>query len=150
MLKERIYSFPHLKRQWHFLSSGVFVEISEVEKQENNSPGEVKLLEYCNHGFGMHLEMIEKEGNIQFLGKDFFVEIPRLGRVKLPAFFTPGNLVLDHEAISDNSFKFRFLMEHPIFGKTFFQEGIFVEQPPDELKSIKPVSFRVEEYIGEN
>eukprot|EP01124_Arcella_intermedia_P030616 TRINITY_DN6737_c0_g1_i1.p1 TRINITY_DN6737_c0_g1~~TRINITY_DN6737_c0_g1_i1.p1 ORF type:complete len:211 (-),score=61.15 TRINITY_DN6737_c0_g1_i1:8-640(-) len=114
MFKKRLYHFPG--KTWEFESRGHFTE----------KTGEMKLLEYCKAGFGMVLEMKEIDGNIEFLGRQYFWDTP-IGFLKMPSLFTPGVLHLSHKHKSETEFYYEMKMIHSIWGLTFYQKGWFKE-----------------------
>ena len=107
---ERTYRFPHRPP----------VTVASTKCHE---PGE-GFLEVTAGGLGMWLELYEAEGLLCFRSRRYFIEC--LGRRRaLPDWLTPGETLVTHGDEPDGRFRFTMTIRHPIFGETFFQDGVF-------------------------
>lgn len=90
-----------------------------------------RLLEIVGGGFGMDLDVFEDGGKLHFRSTSFFWGCGGF-RVPLPLLLTPG---VAHVIHADESrvhgagwFRFTMTFDHPIFGRTFLQDGLFREE----------------------
>jgi hypothetical protein len=85
------------------------------------------LLECVGGGIGMWLSLAESGGALHFRSTGYFW---RRGpwRLAIPSWFTPGVLHVVHADLGGGRFRFRILVRHPLFGETFFQDGIFAAE----------------------
>ena len=86
------------------------------------------LLECVEGGLGMVLTVFEDEGALVFESRGYFLALAGL-RVPIPSFLTPGRCRVAHTAIAPTRFRFTMAMDHPVWGRTFHQTGLF-EDPP--------------------
>lgn len=45
--------------------------------------------------------------------------------IPIPSFLTPGTLFAEHRDMEDGTFRYIMKFDHPIWGQTFYQDGIF-------------------------
>jgi len=84
------------------------------------------LVEMVGFGFGMELDVYEKNGSIVFESSRFFWQIGKL-RITIPDLLSPGKTVVSQQALNSQKFQFKLDVTHPILGKVFKQVGIFEE-----------------------
>ena len=82
------------------------------------------LLECVDGGLGMQLRIYAEAGALHFECRRYFLRVGRF-RLRLPCIFTPGRAHVMHRDEGKGAFTFRITFRHPLFGTTFFQEGIF-------------------------
>ena len=89
----------------------------------------IGLVEMVGYGFGMNLNVYQKERAIYFESTRFFWQ---LGKFKffIPDILSPGKTIVSQKALGDNKFQFRLDVTHCLFGKIFKQIGIFEEVNP--------------------
>lgn len=81
-------------------------------------------LEVTAGGLGMWLDLYEAEGRLCFRSRRYFIEF--LGRRwELPSWVTPGETLVTHGDEPGGRFRFAMAIRHPLFGETFFQDGVF-------------------------
>lgn len=86
------------------------------------------LLECVEGGLGMVLTVFEEDGALVFESRGYFLDL--LGfKVPIPSFLTPGRCQVTHAAVAPTRFRFTMAMDHPLWGRTFHQTGLF-EDPP--------------------
>ena len=85
-----------------------------------------RLLECFGLGFGMELDVYEHEGALHFRSTSFYAGIAGR-RVRLPLSFSPGVLLVEHIDEGEGAFRFRMTVDHPVFGRVFFQDGVFAK-----------------------
>ena len=81
------------------------------------------------YGFGMNLNVYQKEGAIYFESTRFFWQIGNF-KFFIPDILSPGKTIVFQKALSSNQFQFRLDVTHSVFGKIFKQVGIFEEVNP--------------------
>ena len=83
-----------------------------------------RLLECFGLGLGMELEVYEERGALNFRSRRFYADL--MGRrIRFPYLLSPGTLLVEHIDEGNGLFRFRMTVNHPIFGRVFFQDGIF-------------------------
>lgn len=82
------------------------------------------LVELVGFGFGMKLQVFEKNAAMVFESKSFFIQLGRF-KIKLPDWFTPGKTVVRQRAIDNQLFEFELSVTHKWFGILFYQVGEF-------------------------
>ena len=107
---ERLYRFPGRR--------AVCCRSAKVERPADG------LVECVGGGIGMWLRLSERAGALHFESTGYFWELGRI-RLRLPALLTPGALHVLHRDVGRGRFRFRIRVVHPLFGETFFQDGIF-------------------------
>jgi len=82
------------------------------------------LEEHTGFGFSMCLDVKVVNGNLEFHSSKYNL---RLGKycIRLPMLITPGNIVVKHEQLEGEFFRFSLAVNHPLLGRTFFQTGVF-------------------------
>ena len=89
-------------------------------------PAGGRLLELVGGGFGMLLDVFEKDRALHFVSTRYFWQ--GLGvRVYLPAHLSPGIAHVTHTDIGDGRFRFMIAITPPLFGLMFYQDGVFTE-----------------------
>lgn len=83
-----------------------------------------RLLECCGGGWTMLLDLDVEQGVLIFRSRQFFW---RCGPISVPFALplTPGRAEIRHEDLGDGRFRFTLTFDHPWFGRTVEQEGIF-------------------------
>lgn len=82
------------------------------------------LTEHLGHGFTMRLKLSEQDGALCFRSSAY--ELCVAGRrLRIPDWLTPGVTTVLHEQICGNLFRFSLSVDHPLLGRTIFQEGEF-------------------------
>ena len=86
--------------------------------------GRGQLVEHIGCGFSMRLKLAERRGNLVFTSTAYLVSIA--GRtIRIPALLTPGVTTVTHEQIEGDRFRFSLAVDHPLLGRTIFQDGEF-------------------------
>lgn len=85
-----------------------------------------RLFECCTGGWTMLLDVFADQGSLVFRSCRFFwrhgaVSIP------LPVWMTPGTAEVRHTDLGDGRFRFTLTFDHPWFGRTLFQDGVFTD-----------------------
>ncbi|PHS16367.1 MAG: hypothetical protein COA86_12065 [Kangiella sp.] len=88
-------------------------------KQANN-----QLVEMVGFGFGMELDVTEKNQAIVFESKGYFWSYGKL-KIKIAKWLSPGHTVVTQRAISDKRFEFKLEVNHIFLGLIFKQVGEF-------------------------
>lgn len=86
-----------------------------------------KLLECVGGGFGMQLRVFERNGDMHFVSTRYFWRW-RGVTVSIPSWLTPGDAHVVHAEADDGRFTFTMTFTHRLFGRTFFQHGLFQER----------------------
>jgi hypothetical protein len=83
-----------------------------------------RLLECCGGGWTMLLDLAVEDGVLIFRSRQFFW---RLGAISIPfaLALTPGQAEIRHEDLGGGRFRFTLTFDHPWFGRTVEQDGIF-------------------------
>ncbi|MFN9163992.1 MAG: DUF4166 domain-containing protein [Alphaproteobacteria bacterium] len=89
-----------------------------------------RLFECCAGGWTMLLDVFADQGSLVFRARSFFwrrggVSIP------LPIWMTPGLAEVRHTELGAGAFRFTLSFDHPWFGRTVWQDGIFHD--PQEI-----------------
>ncbi|MEM7703714.1 MAG: DUF4166 domain-containing protein [Pseudomonadota bacterium] len=86
--------------------------------------GETGLEEHIGLGIGMALKVSAIEDGIAFRSDHYFVRV--FGkRVRLPDWLSPGETVVKHCHVSEDSFVFSLQLSHSWLGELVYQEGLF-------------------------
>jgi len=82
------------------------------------------LTEYVGGGISMWLRLSVRDRALLFESTGYFW---RLGpfALRLPAWLTPGALLVAHIDEGEGRFRFRITVTHPLWGETFHQDGVF-------------------------
>jgi Domain of unknown function (DUF4166) len=88
-----------------------------------------RLLECCAGGWTMLLDLFVDAGALVFRSRQFFW---RMGGVSIPIplWLTPGTAEVRHTDLAQGRFRFTLSFDHPWFGRTVFQDGVF-QDPTD-------------------
>ena len=83
-----------------------------------------RLLECCGGGWTMLLDLAVEGGVLIFRSRRFFW---RLGKISIPIALalTPGAAEIRHEDLGAGRFRFTLTFDHPWFGRTVEQDGVF-------------------------
>ena len=84
------------------------------------------MIEQLGGGFSMTLRVFEKDRRLYFTSKRYTLSLFGV-RIPLPLLFTPGRLEVVHAAEGDDQFRFTMTIRHPLFGTTYFQDGLFYD-----------------------
>ena len=102
-----------------------------VAKTTKRMDASGRLLECFGMGFGMELQVYEEKCALNFRSRRFYAEL--FGRrIRFPYFLSPGTLLVEHIDEGAGLFRFRMTVNHPIFGRVFFQDGIFRKLEVDD------------------
>ncbi len=91
-----------------------------------------QLVEQTDGGIGMQLDAFEDNGVLVFQSRHYFWKIGQT-RIRIPALLTPGVCRVEHRDLGAGRFRFSMTMQHPLYGTTFFQSGIFCD-PMGEMR----------------
>ena len=85
-----------------------------------------RLLECCGGGWTMLLDLDVESGVLVFRSRKFFW---RWGPISVPfaLFLTPGQGEIRHEDLGGGRFRFTLTFDHPWFGRTIEQDGVFAD-----------------------
>lgn len=107
------------QRVYYFAGKKPFTFNSNMRLAENGD-----VLEFVGFGLGMKLVVAEKDGNLHFSDNGYFFSIGK-AHIPLPSPFNPGKTRLVHSDMGEKTFKIVIDIQHPIFGKMYYQEGVF-------------------------
>lgn len=106
-------------RRYEFSPSNTFTVCSTKCKGTNG-----EFIEHIGCGFSMRLKLSEKDGNLVFTSIAY--EVVVAGRhVRIPALLTPGVTTVTHEQLTGDRFRFTLSVDHPLLGRTIYQDGEF-------------------------
>ncbi|MEQ1756137.1 MAG: DUF4166 domain-containing protein [Micropepsaceae bacterium] len=88
-----------------------------------------RLFECCAGGWTMLLDVFADQGSLVFRSRQFFWRCGAVS-IPLPLWMTPGLAEVRHIDQGKGSFRFTLSFDHPWFGRTVFQDGVF--QDPQE------------------
>jgi hypothetical protein len=91
--------------------------------------GPTGLEEYVGFGVGMALRIGVDGPTLLFRSAGYFLQAGRR-RLRLPAFLTPGDLIVTHTDLGNGEFRFTLKIIHPRFGKLISQSALFREATP--------------------
>lgn len=83
-----------------------------------------ELLEVVRGGLGMALTVSAEDGALHFRSRRYFFSLGGL-RVTIPDPLTPGRAHVIHREAGGGRFRFTMAFDHPWFGRTLFQDGLF-------------------------
>ena len=89
------------------------------------------LLERTDGGLSMSLDVFEENGALVFRSRSFWWVLGRM-RLAVPALLTPGTCTVAHTDLGGGQFRFTLSMQHPWWGETFHQSGVFTDPCSDE------------------
>lgn len=107
------------ERRYHFAKNSS-VTAKTVKKIDRYG----RMLECFGAGTGMELDVYEANNALHFRSTAFFVDMGG-GRARMPASLSPGTLLVEHIDEGRGWFRFRMTVEHTLFGRMFFQDGVF-------------------------
>ncbi len=110
-IKERLYHF----REGRF----EFRSVMRVE-----AAGE--LIENFPYGLCMKIKLVAEGDTLFFLDDGYFVRIGKF-RLPIPRWASVGRFTLTHTNIDRENFTVAIRLDHPLFGRLFYQCGRFVE-----------------------
>lgn len=84
------------------------------------------LLERTDGGLSMSLDVFEENGALVFRSRSFWWVLGRM-RLAMPALLTPGTCTVAHTDLGCGQFRFTLSMQHPWWGETFHQSGVFTD-----------------------
>lgn len=114
-----------------YVRSTGFPQIIHSAKRFTGSTG---LEEHLGTGIGMSLAVSVEDGALVFRSRDFFVDCFGL-RLTLPAWLSPGALLVTHEEIGARRFRFTLDIRHPLVGLLIRQEAEFQDMPANGAAS---------------
>lgn len=82
------------------------------------------LVEMVGFGFGMKLDVFEKNNAIVFESEEFFWKLGNK-KIRIPNWMTPGKTTVRQIAINNKEFEFRLSVTHPFLGEVYRQIGVF-------------------------
>ena len=83
-----------------------------------------ELLEVVRGGLGMALTVTAEDGALHFRSRRYFLTLGAW-RVTIPDLLTPGRAHVVHEERGGGTFRFTLDFDHPWFGRTLWQDGLF-------------------------
>jgi hypothetical protein len=89
-----------------------------------------RLEERTDRGLVMALEVFVHHGALVFQSRGYSIQIFGNLRLPIPALLGPGQCRVTHEGLSPKIFRFTLEMRHRLWGRTFYQRGMFLD-PPD-------------------
>jgi hypothetical protein len=94
--------------------------------------GPTGIEEYLGMGFGIALTLRVENEALYFDSDHYFWRLGPL-RLRLPRWFTPGQLSIGHIDCDHGWFAFTLALDHPLFGALVHQCGMFTEYRPGEV-----------------
>lgn len=85
-----------------------------------------QLRERTDGGLSMVLDVLEEAGSLVFRSRRYSWVRGRL-RLPVPMWLTPGVCCVTHTDLGAGLFRFTLSMDHPLWGQTFFQTGVFAD-----------------------
>jgi hypothetical protein len=85
-----------------------------------------RLFECCAGGWAMLLDVFADQGSLVFRSRNFFWRCGPVS-IALPVWMTPGTAEVRHTDLGDGRFRFTLTFDHPWFGRTLFQDGVFTD-----------------------
>ena len=105
-------------RRYGFRSGAVAVQSCKTRS------GRQELTEHIGYGFSMRLHLSERRGDLYFTSHAYDLTLAGK-RLRIPDWLTPGKTTVSHEQIRDKLFRFTLSVDHPLFGRTIYQDGYF-------------------------
>lgn len=75
-------------------------------------------------GLGMDLALSVEQGELVFRSRRYWLQLDGL-RLPLPGLLGPGTCEVRHQDLGQGQFRFSLSMQHPLWGETFHQTGVF-------------------------
>jgi hypothetical protein len=91
--------------------------------------GPTGLEEYVGYGIGMALTIHVEDAALIFRAAHYFLQLAGF-RLRLPAWLTPGSLIVTHAELGDGRFLFKLEIIHPRLGRLICQTAAFQEAHP--------------------
>jgi hypothetical protein len=91
--------------------------------------GPTGLEEYVGRGVGMALTIHVEDSALIFRAAHYFLQLAGF-RIRLPAWLTPGGLIVTHAELGDGRFLFKLEIIHPRLGRLICQTAAFQEAHP--------------------
>ncbi len=85
------------------------------------------LIEVVGCGFGMYLNISERDGAIVFESTGFYCQLKSI-KLPLPDWLSPGRTIVTQTALDDGYFRFELDVKHKLLGRMFWQIGTFKER----------------------
>jgi len=82
------------------------------------------LLEVVRGGLGMALSVTVEDGALHFRSRHYFAGVGAW-RIGIPDLLTPGRAHVVHRDLGGGTFRFTLAFDHPWFGRTLYQDGVF-------------------------
>jgi hypothetical protein len=98
-----------------------FPDIIQSSKRFSGVTG---LEEYIGYGVGMALRLSSNGEGLHFSSDHYFLEA-KLHRIRIPAWLTPGELVVSHIDRGNNGFDFVLRLTHSLLGELVYQKVRF-------------------------
>jgi len=112
--------------QRHFLRRGAADRVVQSTKQLRDGG----LVERTVGGLAMRLAVFEARGALVFESRRYFFDL--FGHaLPLPAWLSPGTCRVEHRDAGAGRFRFTLTMDHPWWGRTFHQTGVFLDPVVD-------------------
>jgi len=108
-IKERLYRFQE----------GCFQFRSVMSIAANGD-----LVEQFPYGLGMKIKLGAEDDKLYFRDNGYFLRIGAL-KLPLPHWLTVGRFTLTHKNIDHENFTVEISIDHPLFGRLFYQYGAF-------------------------
>ncbi|MGB0495465.1 MAG: DUF4166 domain-containing protein [Kangiellaceae bacterium] len=83
-----------------------------------------QLVEMVGFGFGMELDVFERNQAITFESQRFFWKFKKLN-ITIPDWLSPGKTTVSQQALNNHQFEFQLDVTHKFLGKVFKQIGVF-------------------------
>src|SRR6185295_16910635 len=99
---------------------GLTFEVRSIKRPSQDG----RLLECCAGGWTMLLYVLAEDGVLVFRSRQFFWRLGPLS-VPIPLVATPGAAEVRHTDLDCGQFRFTLTFDHPLFGRTVFQDGVF-------------------------
>lgn len=99
---------------------GLMFQVRSIKRPSEDG----RLLECCAGGWTMLLDVFADRGSLVFRSRQFFWRFAGIS-VPLPLVITPGVAEVRHADQGDGRFRFTLTFDHPWFGRTVFQDGLF-------------------------
>lgn len=97
--------------------------------------GPTGLEEYIGYGIGMALDVDCQFDGIRFSSNHYFLQFGKW-RCRLPAWLTPGTVIVRHIDKSHGQFAFILELNHPWFGELMYQEILFSDMVNESQPAI--------------
>ena len=99
---------------------GLTFEVRSIKRPSQDG----RLLECCAGGWTMLLDVLAEDGVLVFRSRQFYWRFG-LVSIPIPLLATPGVAEVRHTDLGSGQFRFTLVFDHPLFGRTVFQDGVF-------------------------